>query len=307
MYQLHQLKRIPVTLLLLWLSRVLFTPPTFGSEISEEFRGHWAEEDGQTSLLIGPERIVLETVKGELEVYGLLTANLTDLELLHKGKPVTWHVERDAESLLVQRASKLHRYHVSGVAPSPAIQLRPIPIAAGETLDTSRIISIREDLARRNDKDQKARQTGASSDQIAAIAKENADYLKDLLQDVGWINVDRFGVDAAFDAALIAKHSRDLRIMLSALPHIEHDFKAAGPNAQAFAILYDAIQIRSGKPQRYGTQIGWIDGEPHVLALENASLVDEWRLAIGLSSLGEYLDIAGSQLGKNIQILKLEN
>jgi hypothetical protein len=90
---------------------------------------------------------------------------------------------------------------------------------------------------------------------------------------------------------------------LAALPQIEKDFRHAGDDAQAFAIVYDSVQLDLGRKQRFGTQIrGVAEGKPFVLPLEDPQRVDTLRKEIGLPPLSEYLADAGKVLQMKIAL-----
>lgn len=124
------------------------------------------------------------------------------------------------------------------------------------------------------------------------------------MQEVGWIDVGRFGADAANAAFLLVQHSANTPLMMAALPIIEKDVKAKRLDGEPFALLYDRLQLMLGGKQRYGTQLSANDKEDLVVpALEDRKKVDEYRKELGLPPLAEYLKLFESGTGKKVEII----
>jgi hypothetical protein len=123
-------------------------------------------------------------------------------------------------------------------------------------------------------------------DEMAKVDADNTESLVKLVQEVGWIDVERFRAPTANHAFLIVQHSMHVPLMLAALPLIEKDVMAKRLAAQPYALLYDRLQIMLGEKQRYGTQIGSNDqGALVVLPLTDRKRVEELRKEIGLFPL----------------------
>src|SRR6267142_5790007 len=131
------------------------------------------------------------------------------------------------------------------------------------------------------DRDQEVRKDPAQKALWASVDEDNRRYLLDLFREVGWPDLQRFGVRTSVYAAIFVKHLGDLSLNLAALPYIERDLKTTG-EGQIYAIVYDDTQLHLGRKQRYGTQIDEdAQGNPYVLPLEQPDKVDELLKAIG--------------------------
>ena len=164
---------------------------------------------------------------------------------------------------------------------------KPLEIApAGtEPLPADRLEEIREQLADRLERDQEVREPPLDASTMDAVDTDNTAYLRQLVAQVGWIDPERFGEDAANAAFLFVQHSGDMQLMAAALPQLE-----AQHRLQEYALLYDRIQIRQGLPQRYGTQLGWADdGSKGLLPIETLDGIDALRATMALEPLDEYL------------------
>jgi hypothetical protein len=180
----------------------------------------------------------------------------------------------------------------------PEVQVRPLVLGAARDLAKEQVQSIQAELARRKKIDQEVRINPAKGGDMAKVDADNTSYLVKLVQDVGWIDVGRFGARASNDAFLLVQHSGQLPLMLAARPLIEKDVKAKRLDAQPYALLFDRLQVMLGEKQRYGTQLGTNDkGELVLLSLEDRARVEELRKSIGLFPLAKYLQYFEKQNG----------
>jgi hypothetical protein len=152
-------------------------------------------------------------------------------------------------------------------------------------LPEERAAAIRRELAERGERDQAVRQQPIDQEEMMRVDSDNTAWLKGVVGEVGWIDPERFGPEAADAAFLIVQHSGDLPLMMAALPHLE-----AQERLSEYALMYDRLQLRLGGEQRYGSQIGWSeDGTKGLLPIESLDDIDARRREMGLGSLDEYL------------------
>ncbi len=119
-----------------------------------------------------------------------------------------------------------------------------------------------------------------------AVHSANTRYLKDLVSRVGWIDVTRFGYSTSNAAFLLVQHSGDLPLMMAALDSLRRDLEEGHPVGEAYALLFDRLQLRLGERQRYGTQIGRDPfGQPLVLPTEDPEKVAALREGLGIFPL----------------------
>lgn len=55
------------------------------------------------------------------------------------------------------------------------------------------------------------------------------------------------------------------------------------------AMMEDRVNVESGRPQKYGTQLVMVNGTLQPYKLEDPSMVDVWRALIGLEPLSKYI------------------
>lgn len=218
------------------------------------------------------------------------------------GSPVTFTWKMKDGKLRVPLGGKNESFERLGAAP-PELEIAPMRLPAGANVPAGRVAKVQLELAARMEKDQAVRKAQPMKyDAVMKQDAENIAYLKPLIAEVGWIDVNRFGAQTAQAAFLMVQHSGNLPLMLAALPEIEKDVKAGNMDALGYAMLYDRLQLMLGENQRYGTQVGKNDkGQLVVMPLEDKAKVDALRKELKLMPLSEYLELVKKQMhGKEI-------
>jgi hypothetical protein len=95
----------------------------------------------------------------------------------------------------------------------------------------------------------------------------------------GWFPISAFGPEAAEAAFHIVQHG-SLSAQKSVLPAMTAMAARGEVNRQEYAALYDRVQIRQGKPQRYGTQFDCVDHRPVPVPLEDPARVEALRASM---------------------------
>ncbi|NRA67002.1 MAG: hypothetical protein HRU19_21110 [Pseudobacteriovorax sp.] len=128
-----------------------------------------------------------------------------------------------------------------------------------------------------------------------AVDTLNTARLKQILSEIGWFSISRFGEKADKQAWLIVQHAdHDPSFQRKIIRRLEQLLKQKDTNPSNFAYLYDRIaaswnDLSKQKPQRFGTQgrcVGPGAWEP--IALENPEKIDEIRKSVGLGTLAAY-------------------
>ncbi len=208
------------------------------------------------------------------------------------GKKVEYRFEvKDGVLALTLEGGKTRTYRKLDRTPAE-VEVKPLTLAPAKELPKAKIQSLQEELARRGKRDQKVRTDSGMRDQMQRVDADNTKWLIRLVQEVGWIDAQRFGAAASKNAFLIVQHSMHLPLMLAVLPRIEMDVRAKRVDAQFFALLYDRLQLNLGGKQRYCTQIGTNEkGAFVVMPLQDRKRVDELRKEMGLFPLVDYLKL----------------
>jgi hypothetical protein len=187
-----------------------------------------------------------------------------------------------------------------------ALDLKPLRLPEPKPLPFSRVVEIQSELSRRLKQDQVTiwrrgtKIPGMALDSVALhqiqVSGENTAYLRSLVLEVGWIDVERFGYPTAVAAFLIVQHSLDLPLMLAVIPEIEKSTGPMGLIGNDYPLLVDRTRLLQGERQIYGTQVGHrTDGKPFVLPIADRQGLDEIRGILGMipPTELEYLRVLG--------------
>ena len=123
---------------------------------------------------------------------------------------------------------------------------------------------------------------------VAEIDRDNTEWLKNIINERGWLTYSDVGIDASEAAWLLVQHAiedplfqRQCLDLMMSLPQNEI-------SQLNLAILTDRVLLAEGKHQIYGTQFVIRDGEWVPLRLEDEENVDDRRAEVGLPPLAEY-------------------
>jgi hypothetical protein len=255
----------------------------------------WQDQESGRQLNIESNRII-ELKDGHLTVRGLIRQDGSRLELRNQGLKETWTA---SVSRGILRLEPVHKGKNTGGVfrrldqVPPDLKLEPLPVASARSLPPERIQAIQTEIKGRFQAEQALlKNRNAPRDQVAAVQGDNLSYLKRLLAEVGWTDARRFGAKTSVFAVIMAKHTHDLRLMMTLLPYAEKDLKNSG-DGQTYAVLFDGLQLELGGKQLYGTQVAKDErGHPYVLPMqESKEQVDKRLDEMGLPKLDEYLDV----------------
>lgn len=139
--------------------------------------------------------------------------------------------------------------------------------------------------------DQQGVAIDAIAGEIVAHDRANQAALKKMLPKTGWFRKSAIGDKAEAAAFLVVQHAvNDPDLMHATLPKIEAMVKIGEADGSNYALMYDRIALEfDHKPQRYGSQVGCVEGRWVPADLEDPDRLDDRRRALGLSSEADYL------------------
>ncbi len=134
----------------------------------------------------------------------------------------------------------------------------------------------------------------------------NLILVKEILDTYGWLGPDEIGDLGNSTLFLVIQHA-DLQTQLKYLPMMRDAVEKGNARGSSLALLEDRINLRQGKKQIYGSQIGSDPntGEKYVLPLEDPVNVDSRRNEVGLGPLGEYTAYFGFEWNLEEYLKKL--
>jgi len=266
------------------------------ASVAKEPWGAWQAKTGEEWIEVTPAKIALYK-DGWLRFLKVLDRHNVTWVLRHYGLVETWEIRSlpDGE-LSVSEGGEPEIF--LRVSPAPQ-KLRLAKVVFRDSKDVpplgeARIKEIQGEIGRRLAQEQKDAQAGKREEALQD-ATQNVEYLRDLVNTVGWIDNARFGATASQRAAIFVQHSDDLGLMLAALPKIETDAQSSQSDEllDLYGLMTDRVQLQLGEKQRFGSQLGEEkDGRPVVLSLEDPCHVDQRRASLHEPPLSEYLERA---------------
>ncbi len=197
------------------------------AQFAEPLLGAWQEEGGKTLMYVEPVRITLFD-GAALTFRGLIRLEADSLILRNDGDKEVWKAALQQDGRLrVENGSTVMYLHKLDNVP-PAVRLEPLPLGPADPLPADRVRAIQEEIALRFHHEQDLLRDQAKRDRYPSAVAENRQYLVDLIREIGWIDADRFGSQTSVFATIIAKHTSDLRLMMTALPYAETAFRNSG-------------------------------------------------------------------------------
>jgi hypothetical protein len=262
---------------------------------SQALNGAWSQGGDAIKILFTADRVVLRQ-NGAVRAATILRHEPCKLIVRDQGIISTWSISGDDRALRLKWDKETIALSPLPSAP-PELDLTPLVLPAPQQLPPERVKAISAELLERTKRDQAVINDPAGSPRTAAVIAENLHYLKDLVLQLGWIDIPRFGKPAAAAAILIAKHGDYLPLMEAALPIVERDAKENGGSGEMLSVLVDGVLITLGRKQKYGTQITEdAQGRPYILPVEDPGKVDDFRKAIGILSWADYIKLASKNL-----------
>ncbi len=123
----------------------------------------------------------------------------------------------------------------------------------------------------------------------------NTTWLKVYVARWGWPTSQQIGPEAVEAAFLIVQHAvHDTAFMRAMLPAVEAAYRRGDLNGGSVALLTDRIEVKSGHPQVYGTQLSLQNGRWVLDPIVDSPHVDERRRRMGLPPMAEYLRLVDS-------------
>lgn len=289
--------------------------------VSEE--GYWQDlEDPSYLLGVEDHRLIVAYSGRVREVVGILGKAGTETRICYSGRETRTVLRPVGEELAFLDPFRNQNHRLRRLPGKPAfLSLASFHLPSPAPVGEEKIREVQKELWRRSQQDQTVlgRQRVPSAEtfpwlqektrslpdsslepgveiQLADLTLKNSEYLRGLLLEVGWIDVERFGYSASNAAFLILQHSWDVPMMIAALPSLKKDVDRGLMESDTYALLYDRLQLALGLRQRYGSQIARTpQGEPFVLPVEgDPSQIDDFRRQLGLIPLADYVRVFGA-------------
>lgn len=313
MKRAYLLPLVAFAVLSAWTTVVFAGKEQLKASIPAALVGAWEEQGGSRQggsrrLNIEPDQTI-EREGTKLTVRGLIRSDDSLLVLRNLGESETWAYKIEKGLLNLEPRGSTGESSRKGVfrrlaQVPPDLKLEPLPVATQKSLAPQNVQAIQREIKARFESEQALLKSPTPPKEKIILAQEdNLAYLTHLLGESGWVDSARFGSKTSVYAVIMAKHTHDLRLMMTLLPYAERDLKRSG-DGQTYAVLYDGLQLELGKKQLYGTQVAKDkhDGHFYVLPMQESKQdVDRLLKEMGLPKLDEYLSVVRQTFGHEVQ------
>lgn len=136
-------------------------------------------------------------------------------------------------------------------------------------------------------------QKNATAEELAATDRRLTAALKEIVAKQGWPTISLVGYNAAQSALLILIHSPDHAWQRAMLPKLEELAHKDLIDGSQVATAVDKELVAEGKPQRYGTQFKFVDGQGMMVAVEDPANLDKRRAEAMLPPMDVYRKTLG--------------
>lgn len=118
--------------------------------------------------------------------------------------------------------------------------------------------------------------------------------LKNIINKYGYPTSEKVGSESASNFFILVQHAdTDVKFQEAMLADIEKQVDNKQLNGKEYAYLYDRVQINSGKPQFYGTQLNYdANGNAVPKNLKDEKAVNQRRKDLGMETIESYLERA---------------
>ncbi|GAB4050643.1 DUF6624 domain-containing protein [Spirosoma litoris] len=127
--------------------------------------------------------------------------------------------------------------------------------------------------------------------QELATFNRHQTIIEQLAKQNGFLGFHEVGTEGALHFWLLVQHSDSTpKFQKHMLTLMKKEVRKDNADLYQYASLVDRVQVNTGKPQVYGTQVTYIDRVAVLKGAYKAKKINKSRLAIGLDSLQTYLD-----------------
>ncbi|HMC98198.1 MAG TPA: DUF6624 domain-containing protein, partial [Flavobacteriales bacterium] len=146
-----------------------------------------------------------------------------------------------------------------------------------------------------NDRQNVSGYIGAQKDSIGAhmMLQDSLNLVRVLaiIDSAGWLGPEQVGGTASQALFLVLQHADEKPDIQEAYLPVMREAVAEGKaRASELAMLEDRVAVNHGRPQIYGSQIGWKDGKGFIRPIADEEHVNERRAAVGLEPLEKYAE-----------------
>ncbi|MFD1079553.1 DUF6624 domain-containing protein, partial [Longispora fulva] len=126
-----------------------------------------------------------------------------------------------------------------------------------------------------------------------SVYRTHEKRLRKIIEQYGFPGYDRVGKEGSADFWRMVQHSdHDPAFQKLVLDKMLPEVKNNNAEAEKYGYLVDRVNLNTGKPQLYGTQLAYRSntGQPYPRNLSDSSNVNKRRMELGMEPLEDYLN-----------------
>ncbi len=124
-------------------------------------------------------------------------------------------------------------------------------------------------------------------DKIAEVNKNNSLRLQEIIKKEGWPTTNVVGIKGR-EAAFILLQQAEQSVQERLLPTLKNEFAQGQMSGQKLSSFIDIMLIKSGKKQRYGTQLAIVNGKIVFNDIAEKSSLDLRRQEMNMLPMAQY-------------------
>lgn len=128
--------------------------------------------------------------------------------------------------------------------------------------------------------------TEEQREEMENIDQRSTEYLRQIIEEIGWPIISKVGEKASHAAWLLIQHSHELEFQKKVLELMQNEPEGE-VKKENIAFLQDRVLVNEERPQIYGTQYKLQDGKWIPVEIEDPENVDERRGQMRMPSLEE--------------------
>jgi hypothetical protein len=162
--------------------------------------------------------------------------------------------------------------------------------AISQTLDKQNLTQIIDSLYQADQACAKIKPADSAEATYQRIIRSNHPIVLSIFKKFGYPGYDLVGQEVSNKYFLLVQHSDfDVEFQRNVLKEMKNQVDKQNASGQSFAYLTDRIEINSGRPQIYGTQV-FMSGDTKIKPCIDTLNLNKRRKSVGLSTIEEYIE-----------------
>jgi len=162
--------------------------------------------------------------------------------------------------------------------------------ATSQTLNKQNLTQIIDSLYQADQSTATIKPADSAAATYQRVIRSNYPIVSSIFKEFGYPGYDLVGKEVSNKYFLLVQHSDfDVQFQQNVLKEMKNQVDKQNASGQSFAYLTDRIELNSGRPQIYGTQI-FMSGNTKIKPCIDTLNLNQRRKSVGLSTIEEYIE-----------------